>query len=40
MKCVAVPDESLVGSPKLSIADLVIPKLSDFSEEMWEKLDK
>jgi mannitol-1-/sugar-/sorbitol-6-/2-deoxyglucose-6-phosphatase len=40
IKCVAVPDESVEGSPKLSIADLIIPKLSDFSEDMWEELNK
>lgn len=39
MKCVSVPDESLRGSPKLGIADLVITTLDEFTEEHWQQLN-
>jgi sugar-phosphatase len=39
MKCVCVPDESLVGSQKLGIADVVLFSLSDFNEEIWKKIE-
>lgn len=38
MKCVAVPDHSVKGDPRLAIADLVIPSLLDFKESDWDKL--
>jgi len=40
MKCVCVPDESIQGDEKLAIADLVLPTLSDFRDEHWEKLNQ
>lgn len=40
MKCVCVPDESIAGSPKLAIADVVLPTLSDFNEKIWQMLDE
>ncbi len=33
MKCVAVPDEKMTGSPIFGIADLVISSLEDFKAE-------
>lgn len=38
MKCICVPDESIAGDPKLSIADLILPSLLDFKEKDWDKL--
>ncbi|MBI5929765.1 MAG: hexitol phosphatase HxpB [Chloroflexi bacterium] len=39
MKCVCVPDPSLVGDPRLSIADKVIPTLAHFDEALWSELN-
>jgi sugar-phosphatase len=39
MKCVCVPDESIKKSAKVSIADLVLNSLKDFTEEDWIKLN-
>lgn len=39
MKCLCVPDESIKGSDKLAIADLVIASLSDFNEDKWQKFN-
>lgn len=39
MKCVCVPDEALRGSDKLSIADLVLPSLALFNDEIWKQLN-
>lgn len=40
MKCVCVPDESIAGSPKLAIADVVLSSLSDFDEKTWQMLNR
>lgn len=40
MKCVCVPDESIAGSPKLAIADIVLSTLADFEEETWQMMNK
>ena len=39
MKCVCVPDRSLVGDPRLSIADKVIPTLAHFDAALWSELN-
>lgn len=39
IKCVCVPDESLRGSDKLSIADEVLESLNDFNDEVWKRLE-
>lgn len=38
MTCVAVPDPSLEGDPRLSIADAVLPSLVEFNETFWHSL--
>jgi sugar-phosphatase len=38
MKCVCVPDPSLVGDRRLVIADHVIPTLAHFDEALWAAL--
>lgn len=40
MKCVCVPDESIENSPKLAIADEVIPSLADFDNKTWKEINK
>lgn len=39
MFCVAVPDPSLEGDTRLSIADVVLPSLVEFDETFWRSLD-
>ncbi|KAB2865867.1 MAG: hexitol phosphatase HxpB [Anaerolineae bacterium] len=39
MKCVCVPDPSLAGDPRLSIADKVIPTLAHFDAALWSELN-
>ncbi|MCK9351942.1 MAG: hexitol phosphatase HxpB [Candidatus Paceibacterota bacterium] len=39
MKCVCVPDEALRGSHTLSIADIVLPTLGHFNDDVWKQLD-
>ena len=38
MKCICVPDESLIGNAKLCIADNVISSLLEFNDAIWDKL--
>lgn len=38
MKCVCVPEEHYLDNSKLTIADLILPSLSDFGEKEWEML--
>jgi sugar-phosphatase len=38
MICVCVPDPSLVGDPRLAIADKVIPTLAHFDDGLWVEL--
>lgn len=38
MKCICVPEKVHLDNPKLSIADLVLPSLSDFQEKHWKRL--
>jgi len=38
MKCVAVPEETFLNDPRLSIADLTLSSLLEFSDEYWGKL--
>lgn len=38
MKCICVPDESLVGSAKLGIADIVLSSLLEFNDVLWDEL--
>jgi sugar-phosphatase len=38
MRCIAVPDETLQGDARLSIADAVIPSLLDVNEELLRSI--
>ncbi len=38
MHCIAVPDPSLRDDPRLSIADVVLATLNDFTPAFWEHL--
>jgi mannitol-1-/sugar-/sorbitol-6-/2-deoxyglucose-6-phosphatase len=38
MTCVAVPDPSLHGDARLSIADAVLPSLVEFNDTFWQSL--
>ena len=40
MKCVCVPDKSHKDDPRLKIADVILPSLSEFNEELWQRLNK
>lgn len=40
MKCVVVPDESIMGSHQLSIADMSLSSLKEFNEKSWLELNK
>ncbi len=40
MPCLCVPDPSLAGDPRLSIADWVLPSLTDLTAEFWNGLSK
>ncbi|MCX6766921.1 MAG: hexitol phosphatase HxpB [Candidatus Moranbacteria bacterium] len=40
MKCVSVPDESIQGDKRLTIADVVLNSLEDFNDEVWERLNR
>jgi len=40
MKCVTVPDKSLIGDKRLAIADVVLNSLEDFNDEVWEKINE
>ena len=38
MACIAIPDRSVVGSPGLERADLVLSTLADFDETVWDQI--
>ncbi|MFA5831682.1 MAG: hexitol phosphatase HxpB [Candidatus Paceibacterota bacterium] len=40
MKCICIPDESLRGSAKLGIADIVLPTLAHFNEDVWKQIEE
>ena len=40
MKCVCVPDESLIGNAKLGVADIVLSSLLEFNDLVWDNLDR
>lgn len=40
MKCVCVPDKSQRNDPRFGIADEILSSLSEFNEEVWDKLNK
>ncbi len=38
MKCIVVPDHSVVGDSRLSAADIQLSSLADLNEEIWAQL--
>jgi hypothetical protein len=39
MKCVVVPGDSMRNDKRLGLADVILPSLSDFTEEIWLQLN-
>lgn len=40
MECVCVPDKSQKDDPRFKIADEILFSLSEFNEELWQRLNK
>ncbi|MDC0506245.1 hexitol phosphatase HxpB [Candidatus Gracilibacteria bacterium] len=40
IKCIGIPEETNIGNPDFSIADMSLNSLKDFGEDQWRELNK